>query len=259
MKIDTFIKKGYSHDICEDAFAVDSVSGKVVIGDGCSSSPDTHLGSTLLTQAMLAKPDTKPIDIFMKDTYNLLKVPFPQLKVDNFDSTLLSLRLAHDAYIDVHVYGDGFIFMKTISDQLYIFEVDYSNNMPFYPSYYLTDDRVFSYKEIAERQFAVRRVEAFRNYEVLYDSPQIYDLQEPYFMRNSNIDFIGIATDGLSSFQRNKYESIPAINIIKKICDFKSFNGDFLKRRMNKIMKEFSKENIDHYDDVTIAVMKIED
>ncbi len=56
MNIDTFIKQG-EHGICEDYVIAKMINGSpvLVISDGCSSSPNTDVGSKLLALNFIAE------------------------------------------------------------------------------------------------------------------------------------------------------------------------------------------------------------
>jgi hypothetical protein len=62
-------------------------------------------------------------------------------------------------------------------------------------------------------------------------------------------------SDGMDTFykfdENGKHIEIP--NVIDAAFNFKNLRGDFVKRRFNKFFKDMKKENIMHYDDISVA------
>ena len=69
---------------------------------------------------------------------------------------------------------------------------------------------------------------------------------------------VGIASDGLCSFEKDK-QSVSLSNIINPFFDFKNTNGEYLKRRVDKYLKQLHKEGYSHYDDISLATLLIKD
>jgi len=64
-----------------------------------------------------------------------------------------------------------------------------------------------------------------------------------------------IATDGLDSFKYKKSEYLNYTHTLSDVTSFKNWTGEFLKRRMNKVMKENAEGVITPVDDIAMAVL----
>jgi hypothetical protein len=103
----------------------------------------------------------------------------------------------------------------------------------YYPIYdYLTNGRESYIKE-----FGLPIVKLEYSY-TEYDEKSIeYEIKEPFeksFSASTNIDeleYILLFSDGVCAFQKDYKE------IIKELCEFKSFQGEFLQRRLSALFK----------------------
>ena len=59
-----------------------------------------------------------------------------------------------------------------------------------------------------------------------------------------------------SFFQGN--DNLETNDIIDDITSFKNFRGEFVKRKAGKFLSKHAKNNIKHYDDISIATMTFE-
>ena len=50
-------------------------------------------------------------------------------------------------------------------------------------------------------------------------------------------------------------ENLDHLDIIRNLVDFKSFTGEFMERRLNKVLKTYSKLGINHYDDLSVGAI----
>lgn len=160
--------------------------------------------------------------------------------------------------INVSVFGDGFVIYKT-NKRLFNIEVIWENNMPYYLSYELDPNRKKQFKDIviksgkkliSEAMYIKTSYGYFHN--IMDDNQNFYNLSKVA----SNIDFIAVASDGLSSFvNQNTNEQIDSRIIIEQMFSFKNITGEFLKRRVYRALKDFEKENIVPMDDVSVAII----
>ena len=248
MKIDTFLEKGCSHHICEDYIKYDKDLDMLSLSDGCSSSPDTDIGARVL---VIGSFNT------FSSFFNFENGYFIDYIYELY-RTLISKNIAHQNPLDatlisyfpyigkVVFFGDGIFFTKDNQGNINLYQVEYESGAPFYLSYNLSINRTQTYfKEFGN----------YKKYIITNGVKMECPIDKPVILNNiADVQFAGIASDGLLSYMKENY-NIPLKQIINDVFDFKSTNGEFLKRRMNKINKIHGKEQIRHYDDVSIGMV----
>jgi len=146
MHIDTYIKGGASHTICEDYILSGMLPRPyIIISDGCSSSDNTETGARILSH--LAKQYLNYRADYLDDieknemgnwiAHNAEMVARQLgLPTSCLDATLI-VAIKEEFQIRVIFFGDGFVYgisrdlkMDTLLD-----EIKYTNNAPYYLSY----------------------------------------------------------------------------------------------------------------------------
>jgi len=265
--LDSFYTIGKTHKICEDyvIHGNDPIS-YVILGDGCSSSPDTDVGVRLLVQTVKAelkaglghlKPESmlKITNKEIKTICNALMIPY-----NSMDSSLVILKEHFDydtnkKMIRLIMAGDGIVIgkMKHRLQPDYTI-VSYEKEMPYYLSYALDKERNNEYDRIARRIDPNGHTKGINNgngivYVPYWDLTVIDYPIEDY-------QYIMVASDGLNSFYKQETgDKWPLDITIKSLGMFKSVTGEFLKRRIKRILKDYEKEGIYHYDDLSIGII----
>lgn len=253
ININTMIQTGSKHRICEDAV----LSGYnpfpyLIVADGCSSSNETHIGSNILAKSaefILTKRfndgenfENMGIEIINRAWKVAEQIP---VQKNSLDSTLIMSWIIDDLLYYI-VFGDGVIFYNK-NDNNVIKEYEQVDNMPDYLSYFLHNDAKEIYLENATEEtkdISVRSSLFNMDYK---ENVFEYELKVLSIKHLKN--FI-ISTDGISSFYDRK-EYIPVSNL--PINEFKNLQGDFLERRIKRIIKVNQKNNIYHHDDIGMA------
>lgn len=264
MNIDTFIKKG-DHPLCEDYI----LSGQIpipyiILSDGCSSSQLSDIGSRIL--ALSAKKILSQIYNFSNlssETFGTMAISQAKdvcktlhLPDEALDATLV-IAFIKDKKCYISIYGDGIFFYKD-KNGLRTHIIEYASNAPYYLNYNTNFSREQKYK----KDFG-----SFEKYSIVIDK-DIPNPKESYCLREGlyksydfivyldDIEFIGISSDGLSSFYSPIGNEIPLLhNVVEDFTLFKNTNGVFMQRRANKVIKNFAKESIYNFDDLSIGVM----
>lgn len=267
MCMDLHFVKGHSHDICEDYGLIDQDNKFMIVADGCSTGRYSDVSSRILVHCckneILRYLITNTIDkisySFLR--YDVLSSAVAASKVMSLGDLLSTLIIAFKANDQVHVYmyGDGYIVYKRKSDSAQIIiKVTFNKNAPYYMWYCLNPDRfVIHDADLVESHYEngefFGRVGISREHQLSY----LFDC--------SDLEYIGILTDGVDSFVSNKPKedslfgsNISDINAIKHLFDFKNTNGDFVKRRMNRFVKQIQNDGFLFGDDMSCAVMLIE-
>jgi len=254
---DVFSEIGTQHKICEDYI----ISGMlpypyIILADGCSSSSNTEMGSRILCH--LAKQylryrvdDLHDLDYKTMGRWIIHNAEMTArqlgLNLTCLDATLI-IAYVIDGLIKVYMYGDGAIFIKG-GDVINSIKVDFSGNAPYYLSYLIDDYRNELYYE-AKHDMIIDRTLKGTPETYAYD----YKLEFEFYIKD--IDCLMLASDGIYTFITKPpevYRIIPAEDILPDFMTFKTTKGEYLKRRLNKALKELNKNHINHYDDLSVG------
>lgn len=264
MNIDNFVEIGNQHKVCEDY--VISGSDPVpynILADGCSSSYNTEMGARLLCH--LAKQYLKyrndelhDLDYDNMGSWIIHNAEMTArqlgLNLSCLDATLI-IAYHIDNILKVYIYGDGAVVGQTWSGNTEITSVQFEGNAPFYLSYLLDDFRFDLYDQA---KYTKTLTCEYEDRSTLIDKIA-YDHEVILSFNTGVYPTILICSDGIESFLDGTIH-VPPRDIIYNILDFKTTKGEFLKRRLNKYMKNLSKINVGHYDDLAVgAFLKIEE
>lgn len=253
--VDNYLEIGEDHRVCEDYI----LSGTdpfpyIILSDGCSSSDMVEFGARILCHSAYKFLKSLPTDILINEKFlgsmiiNNAKnvIDLLGISYESLDATLI-IAFIIDNQLYVHFFGDGFYFEKNKNmNENILLQINYTSNAPYYLSYSLNKKRLETFKiEFNESCLEVNTIGVDESYK--------YNMLKHYsFFKNINdIEYFGICSDGLGSFSNN----IEIINILKNFTSFKNHEGEFLKRRVKRSIKD---NNLKHFDDLSIGVMKIE-
>lgn len=265
MQTDSMFYKGSTHPVCQD-YATHG-SNFVVISDGCSSSPDTDVGARLLAlktrgwienRYSMLYPDT--FSIIANEAYRALQAIDLGIGRACLDATL-GVITVEEGIVDAFLHGDGAIICKTREGETQLYTIDYSNNCPFYPSYYLSDIFMSRYKEMTGNVKTIRSLIYDKDWNLVLDESFEEASDTLYWTarETSTLQWIVITTDGLFSFLRPnqgnlKQKYLAKIeDYLKELTNFKSINGEWVKRRTKAFLNNKHKEGWEHYDDFTMG------
>lgn len=238
MDINNFSIIGKDHKMCQDY----SMSGLdpfpfFIISDGCSSGINTDVGSRIIVN--IAKRNLyllqygyenfiKSTMINSKDVALLMGLPIQTLL-----ATLYIVAKIKDKVVILSI-GDGDILYKQ-NNEITTINFEYSNNTPFYPIYMENSFSKENFLTITTNNEKELKEFSFINYIEL-------DLKD--------LDWVVCSTDGLRSFTNGS-----DIHCMSDISDFKQLKGEFIERKMNRIIKSLSKEGYYNSDDWTMGGM----
>lgn len=278
--IDTYMKIGYKHKICQDYI----ISGYepfpyVILSDGCSGSEHSDCGARILTHtakdilqayhhSLKTTIDTKPIQEKMytligNDIIDLASDTAKALYLDShsLDATLI-IMFSVFGMVYIYIYGDGMLLLKYRDGTIGYAKVSYpvinrNKTAPYYLNYRVNKQRNQNY------------IDNFPNYKTykaenittgIYDTKELkYD--EPVILKADPriVSVCLISSDGLDSFtDLNSRDSLPLNDVVTNALDFKSLYGEFISKRMNRYIKLLPK-GIVHTDDLSIGGMWLED
>lgn len=266
MQIDTFLKIGKSHKICEDYI----LSGTnpmpyIILADGCSSSKGTDMGARLLChlarQYIKFRTKFPNSDIFHPDHKEMgmwiihnAELAAKQLGLSNtaLDATLIvAYKQFEKNYVRVHFYGDGCVIHFGKKDMAFT-EIEYTKNAPYYLSYSIDPHRDDLFHKMGQDKIVKTYVSSQSlvscEDKFAYDSASVYNYQ-----LDEEFDGLIIASDGMVSFVEDGQGLVSPTKYINSFYTFKTTKGEFLQRRVNKLLKDLAQENIYNADDLSVG------
>ncbi len=267
--LDAYFTIARQHLICEDyALAVSEPIPHIVLCDGCSSSSFTDTGARILAASAsktlrehFEKESSEGLPSYTDFGYavanrarhvnDMLGLPANAL-----DATLL-LAVPYHRQIHVYVYGDGNILTHDTTGQIGGVQLSFAKNMPFYLSYWLDKSRREGYIAANDGGKDVLTIQGFQA-----DQEQIrtadYDAALLFPFDLNAFSAIALASDGVSSFMSVEgQQKIPDSDIIEQLLAYKTTKGDFVKRRVRRMLKTYEKDGIYPTDDVSVATLMI--
>lgn len=248
MEIDAFFQIGKDHKICEDYASKGSLPFEhVIIADGCSSNENTDIGSRILvsiTKKNLEKfnPDNHIdfLNTILKESRAI--VSLMGLKTNCLNATLL-LILVYQEKIYALIVGDGCLIYKNKNEDISHRIHEYKDNFPFYLNYLNLN--------VEKKESLIISNE--KNESIEKDFSEII----MYEFKKEDLEWVVISSDGISSFS-NSSELYGVESLIKNISNFKSFKGDFIQRKMKRIIKNMHKESFCNFDDWSLGGIYME-
>lgn len=251
MITDAVFKIGASHKVCQD-YAI-ATPDKVIVCDGCSSGRYVDVGARVIAHLMTSEYGMD----FMNP--NALRIMAESLNLTQQDmtATILSININQESCITTRM-GDGFIFRKT-KDNLIITEGSWSENAPYYFAYdaYKMTDR---WKQEFPNNTYSETTYTFDNNLNLVSKAENKDptIGGGYInvgCIEPDTIYIGVASDGLSSFQDSNKNPVALDKVVPILFNYKNFTPGFLQRRVQMAEKEFAKLGWSHYDDLSMGVI----
>ncbi len=261
VKVDSYYVMGQSHLVTQDY----AISGTepfpyIILSDGCSSSSHTDIGARLLAMAAKQYLTKKVLNNKRINAKKLiLKVASKASAAANnlgaantlLDATLMIVFMMNNQ-VYIYVFGDGAIFYTTKSGDFSIINISYSHNAPYYPVYQIDESRDKQYRMKSMNDFKISESSKTSQKENIYEPTELV-------FPVSELSSLLIATDGVSSFYDTKNSKPVKIDsIAKELSDFKNTKGDFIKRRIKRILKKGAATEIYNMDDLAVGAMILE-
>lgn len=259
---------GKTHTICQDYARAGIRDGQpyVFLSDGCSSSPDCDVGARLLVLAaekfLLLDSPTREYLVSRAayaTTMAYASIMALGLPISALDATLaFAMRRGKTIYAGIH--GDGLIAWKQRGNaDICVLQTTSIKNYPDYLSYKILPER---------RVVASPMIETVtEQYQVAPDGKKreikaTYSGEAYACLPADSVDFLAVISDGATSFVHKVNTStsridqpVPFVSLVHDMLGFKSLNGVFVQRRMQKFAKECREKGYEHYDDLAIGAI----
>lgn len=276
MILDSFSSVGKTHHTCEDyALSVAHPFPFILVCDGCSSSKNTDVGARLLaltTKRQFHGAMTYEIlpgkpDYFGKAIIESSYIIADQLGLNRsaLDATLL-LAYVESGLLHFVAFGDGYLIIKSKTGHDKFIQLSYKQNAPYYLTVHENPDIQTEWKRVySENELEAKSYQYFKSLNPFDAKFGYSDLlwSLPFFtlaFQVDDIEMVMVSSDGIGTFCRgNDRMLIPPEDIIDEMMDVKVKNGEFIKRRMKKMLEKHARENTFNLDDVSVAAMIFED
>lgn len=281
MHTDSFYLIGKSHAVCQDySFSKtfktrDGLDAAVaIVSDGCSSSPDSDMGSRLLTRYLADELESVLKFNVVGRTYTSsdfeqhfirairqASAPAAAMGLDKMalDATLLAIILVGNELYTC-MWGDGCYAWGNGNEVYGVVKVEYSAGYPDYLNYVLNADRQAAFMQIENSRVITRCDNRDKSTEVnVHPLACDHIFMEEFDVMKSSDYWVAIMSDGACSFLKG-YDSPENCStepntVISEMLSFKNFGGKFVSRRLNAFEKSCAKNNIWHDDDLSVAAV----
>ena len=260
---------GKMHWYCEDyAMQGREPFPHVILADGCSASLNSDVGARLLVLnarqeierfARVSGDEAERTALHWRLGRRIARRAARQIQAlrlppETLDATLL-VSWCDGAKVFVHLYGDGCIATRRADGSVAVIQVEYAENAPYYLSYLLDTERQAFYQE-AIGDLAVAQSVRYLN-ETTDSSIRREQFNAPIMFSFDLATFptIAVATDGLHSFINAETSNwVNSLEVTRAMLDFGSYEGAFVRDRLEKVLIEFGKRSIFNLDDLSLGV-----
>ena len=246
---------GKTHLTCQD-YAYHGLEPLpfIIVADGCSSSPHSDIGARILTltasQLIAGFPGA---DYWVMGqqiaTLGAQHIQALGLAPSALDATLI-VALQFGSRIQVYLYGDGCLVCQHSHSGIQIIHVEYEHSAPYYLSY-LED------APNRERYIQANPAKTVHIVGAAGVVSEVRCIDEPAIFEFclDEIDILGIASDGLSSFSAATTGcAYDTYSVARELLSFKNFRGDFVKRRLRRTLATFGKKGVYNNDDIALGI-----
>lgn len=237
-----------------------------IVSDGCSSGGMTDIGSRLMvlaTKRAIEKYAQSEIWLQQDDAVNrvnllrdiYLEVYRESLGLEYEDLLATCLFVVSDGkFALVHATGDGMVYVKR-EQSIETHHLKWNQNAPYYPAYKLAnlDDQFKKAHLISNTPFTYTKGGAE---EIISLEEVNVGMAGQTIMIESEADngitAIGLFSDGVEQVEGFSYQEV-----VDQLMAFKSTNGQFAVRRMNRFLKEATAIGRGPLDDISYAVIHV--
>lgn len=274
ISIDSYYEIGAAHVFCQDhaLHGAEEYKGRryfwVALSDGCSSTQNSDIAARAMTAAFRQVMYSGEVQGGEKDAqetllHNMSNVGFCLgMRADQLDATLGGFVLDEtEDVLHSFLWGDGSILYKYHNGDSYLTDVRYKSNAPFYLSYLRNESRRAAYVKQFGYDYGTRqgyivtptKVEAVP--ETLATGIKFH--YERYPDISKNLLFVSLFSDGIDTFHKKDDANLTMARhvLLSELAGYKSFHGEFVKRRMLAFKKQCARDGFIHDDDISVATI----
>lgn len=244
----------------------------LALSDGCSTAGKTDFGSRYWVRRFIAnaqKEIQRDVPIVTAQDLELLA-----LEPRDLFATLITVQ-RYKNFVEAQVFGDGVVVFRYEDGSLLIESFAWNDNTPFYPFYSAelgkslgllarfeqfhskalfpltrTTVKVSANGQVVTSRYECDMTEALKGISVLIE------------LCTSELQLVSVTifSDGVHQFVQKENETLSYdyIDLVKQCTDFKSLQGDFLKRRVRKVLANMEKQGYYPYDDFSAVSLLVQ-
>lgn len=243
---------------CQD-YAVTGVAGDgvcAVVSDGCSTGGRTDVGARVVAHATVEAIRLLPAAEPANQRY-IISSGRDLLGLDKSDmlATCISVH-AKPFRGTIKVQGDGVAAIKFEDGLIRMHRFDWNNNTPFYPAYVANgNEGAFFAAHGGEDAFALEEERIYRDGEIETEIWQAGTGARGVVigLPLERIQFAAVFSDGVTQI-----DGVDWKDAVRELLNFKNFNGEFVKRRAIRFLKECRERGKGPIDDFSMAVIRVE-
>ena len=265
IQTDTFLTIGSTHSVCEDyIISGDNPYPYIILSDGCSTSKNTDMGSRILCHL------AKQYLLYRKDDYRFPALDYNEMGlwiIHNAElvvrqlgihrsclNATLMIAYVYDNRYHIYTYGDGCMALQTKEGNLTITELEFTKNAPYYLSYRIDPEAMDAFHNLKQDLIIKNNING-----VQFENKYAYDYKNLFILPCDDYPRILLCSDGFSSFMSHKINPVGTEVVGKEFLAYKSTKGEFLKRRLKRALKNYSKNCIEHFDDLSVGAFIYEE
>jgi hypothetical protein len=237
-----------------------------IVSDGCSSGGHTDIGARLVTLAT-KRAITSTI---LEDSFDLTQVKMLSIKhlIETGEALALTtndmlatavVAVANTAgSVSCYIFGDGVIAKQDHSGAILATRFRWEKNAPFYPAYQGELRKQFSLLQSAEPALTCEWWKITDDEIALLATGSIrgargmegIDLRHEPPTSIPDLAHVAVFSDGVEQVDGMDWQQV-----VRKLLAFKTTNGQFATRRMNRFLSEARKTGRGPLDDIAMAVI----
>ncbi|HLK61032.1 MAG TPA: protein phosphatase 2C domain-containing protein [Chthonomonadaceae bacterium] len=265
MHADGVFYMGKTHTVCQDyVLARGGERPRVLLADGCSSSPDTDIGARLLVR-MAAQYDNTG-EACLLDAVVAARIQAALLGLEDraLDATLLEIRVEGDRW-EAGIHGDGVLAWADHNGVIHAFSLTYAAGYPNYPNYLADPARRAAFLLQVGNDRRCEEVMLLPDGEVRSRASFSAPACAPGFRKTGSLEdtrWVAILSDGIHSFVQTAVDAggpttapVPWTTPLRELLAFKSLNGAFVQRRLQRFLRECEPRRWQHRDDLAVATL----
>lgn len=265
--LDAYYTIGRLHRFCQDYLCQGlQPVPHLILADGCSAAMDSDLGARLLAlNARRLLPHLTTHGVEQKERLaqhwrlgrRIVRRAARQARELGLDDEVLDATLlvawCDGATVYIHLYGDGCIAVQRADGEIATIQVEYAENTPYYLSYLLDSRRELLYQKAIHDPMTAQIVHYQGPHGVetrreRFDNPMIFSFDLATF------PIVAVATDGLDSFMDIETgQRQDLLTIAQRMLDFRDLEGEFIQRRLRKLLIEYAQRRIFCCDDIGLG------
>lgn len=248
----------------------------ISLSDGCSTGGETDTGARIMNTAAaiviqnyLATTTVDPHEsavLFAEKirATALITASTMQLTTRDLQATLLYAVLTTLGGF-VHVFGDGGIILCFEDGTTVLYQCAWEQNTPYYLIYTGTvlEHFIDQHNADTDKSFTVTKTviapdgtvtPSVEGYSALEGSNGYTIAITPEMLRT--LRAVVLCSDGIESFRFGN-EPFETVQVVREIIAFKQWQGAFVKRRLSRMLSDFSKQTIAPIDDIAVAAIHV--